>query len=67
VRQSRASFVPFIVETGGDINRRAYLFLDTLQGSRATADFQNPLTSVFDYVQVQDRYPVSHTSPAPFE
>jgi hypothetical protein len=35
------NFVPFIVETGGYINRRAHLFLDTLrgsQGSRPAAD-----------------------------
>ncbi len=29
------NFVPFIVETAGYINRRAHLFLDTLQGPRA--------------------------------
>jgi hypothetical protein len=35
------NFVPFIVETGGYINRRAHLFLDTrrgFQGSRPAAD-----------------------------
>jgi hypothetical protein len=35
------NFVPFFVETGGYINRRAHLFLDTLrgsQGSRPAAD-----------------------------
>ncbi len=35
------NFVPFIVETGGYMNRRAHLFLDTLrgsQGSRSAAD-----------------------------
>jgi hypothetical protein len=35
------NFIPFIVETGSDINTRAHLFLDTLrgsQGSRPAAD-----------------------------
>ncbi len=35
------NFVPFMVETGGYINRRAHLFLDNLrgsQGSRPAAD-----------------------------
>jgi hypothetical protein len=39
----RTYFVPFIVETGGYVNRRAHLFLDTLrgsQGSRPAADFR---------------------------
>ena len=30
------NFVPFIVETGGYINRRAHLFLDTLRGSQGS-------------------------------
>jgi hypothetical protein len=37
------NFVPFIVETGGYINRRAHLFLDTLRGS------QKVVTSHYKY------------------
>ena len=38
------NFVPFIVETGGYINRRAHLFLDTLRAadSRTQGYFRGP-------------------------
>jgi hypothetical protein len=50
------NFVPFIVETGGYINRRAHLFLDTLRvsqgsrppptlGPRGTSEDRHPKTS----------------------
>jgi hypothetical protein len=36
------NFVPFIVETGGYINRRAHLFLDTIRGSQGPAPPPTP-------------------------